>query len=227
MPTYLRRILLLTMGMWILASCSNDSTTKPDEGEPDPIPVEKKEFEVRVEGWNYVALTWTHKDDSTHVPMVIEVRVADDSLDVHQWPDHPVGSDTVIRNLLADSLTVFIYNLDPSHTYVASWRIFYEDSTHSAIGPWIVFETAAEPDLSPLVEIPGGSFVVGSDPGEGAAGEMPETTLVVETFYMERTEVTNAQYWRFMTEYGYHTRVLWSDEGWDWKTTEEITAPKG
>jgi formylglycine-generating enzyme required for sulfatase activity len=227
MPKSLRIFLLLAMGLWILTSCSEDSTTAPELEEPDPIPAEKEEFEVRVEGWNYVALTWTHKDDSVHVPMVVEVRVAADSLDLADWADHPVGSNTVIRNLLADSLTVLIYNLQPAAPYVASWRLLYDDSTYSAIGPWTVFETSARPEPSALAEVPGGSFVMGSDPGEGSTWEIPETVLELETYYIERTEVTNAQYWRFMSEYGYQNSVYWSDEGWDWKTANEIEAPKG
>jgi hypothetical protein len=45
-----------------------------------------------------------------------------------------------------------------------------------------------------MVRIIGGTFVMGSDPGEGEDDEMPEHTVSVPTFYIDRTEVTNDQY---------------------------------
>ena len=45
-----------------------------------------------------------------------------------------------------------------------------------------------------MVRLPGGNFVRGSDAGEGETDEEPESTVVVPTFYMDRTEVTNDQY---------------------------------
>jgi Cys-rich repeat protein len=47
---------------------------------------------------------------------------------------------------------------------------------------------------SEMVRLPGGGFVRGSDPGEGEPDEEPEKTVLLPTFYIDRTEVTNDQY---------------------------------
>jgi formylglycine-generating enzyme required for sulfatase activity len=44
------------------------------------------------------------------------------------------------------------------------------------------------------VRIPTGVFVRGSDAGEGDADERPERSILLPTFYIDRTEVTNEQY---------------------------------
>ncbi len=47
---------------------------------------------------------------------------------------------------------------------------------------------------SDMVRIPGGAFVRGSVEGQGDPDEEPQKTLIMPTFYIDRTEVTNAQY---------------------------------
>ncbi len=52
-----------------------------------------------------------------------------------------------------------------------------------------------------LVEIPGGTFMMGNN--NGRESEKPEHEVKVETFFMDRTEVTNAEYYRFVSESGH------------------------
>lgn len=52
-----------------------------------------------------------------------------------------------------------------------------------------------------MVEIPGGTFKMGNN--NGRENEIPEHEVQVETFLMDKTEVTNAEYFRFITETGY------------------------
>jgi eukaryotic-like serine/threonine-protein kinase len=52
-----------------------------------------------------------------------------------------------------------------------------------------------------LVEIPGGTFMMGNN--RGRENERPEHEVKVETFFMDRTEVTNAEYYKFVTETGH------------------------
>lgn len=52
-----------------------------------------------------------------------------------------------------------------------------------------------------MVEIPGGTFKMGNN--NGRENEIPEHEVKVDTFLMDKTEVTNAEYFRFITETGY------------------------
>ncbi len=52
-----------------------------------------------------------------------------------------------------------------------------------------------------LAEIPGGTFTMGSD--EGRENERPANQVTVESFKMDKTEVTNGEYFAFITETGY------------------------
>ncbi|MEZ5425794.1 MAG: bifunctional serine/threonine-protein kinase/formylglycine-generating enzyme family protein [Pyrinomonadaceae bacterium] len=50
-------------------------------------------------------------------------------------------------------------------------------------------------------EIPGGTFTMGNN--RGRDNEKPEHPETVETFFMDKTEVTNAEYYQFIAETGY------------------------
>jgi formylglycine-generating enzyme len=52
--------------------------------------------------------------------------------------------------------------------------------------------------LSGMVRIPGGKFIMGSPKGVGNTNEHPRHEVVVDSFYMDTTEVTQAEYTRVM-----------------------------
>ena len=58
-----------------------------------------------------------------------------------------------------------------------------------------------------LVEIPGGTFQMGRN--DGPPQERPEHTATVQTFYMDRTEVTNAEYAGFVRDSNYEVPSHW------------------
>jgi iron(II)-dependent oxidoreductase len=57
-----------------------------------------------------------------------------------------------------------------------------------------------------LILIPGGEFVMGSD---AETDHKPAHTVLVDSFYMDKYEVTNAQYERFCTETGRKLPEFW------------------
>jgi formylglycine-generating enzyme required for sulfatase activity len=61
-----------------------------------------------------------------------------------------------------------------------------------------------ETDNMPMLVIPGGSFVMGAPDTDPSAGfdETPEHEVTVDTFYMDKFEVTVAQYAAFLTTLG-------------------------
>ncbi len=55
-------------------------------------------------------------------------------------------------------------------------------------------------DLTPMVRIPAGEFVMGSD--DGPSDERPQHRLTLGEFFIDRTPVTNAQYAQFLNAAG-------------------------
>ena len=75
-----------------------------------------------------------------------------------------------------------------------------------------------------LVE--GGRYVVGTDDEPWAYdNERPAREVEVEPFRIDRGLVTNAEYAEFVDAGGYDDRAAWTDDGWEWRTTERAVAP--
>jgi len=64
-------------------------------------------------------------------------------------------------------------------------------------------------DGAPMVSIPAGEFQMGSNDGED--NEKPIHIVYIDAFYMDKYEVTNAQYKKFMDATGYKAPIAWSD----------------
>jgi formylglycine-generating enzyme required for sulfatase activity len=82
-----------------------------------------------------------------------------------------------------------------------------------------------------MVLIPAGEFTMGSPEGKGSGDEHPQHRVMLPAFWMDKTEVTNEQYGRFlewvnrMGDHGKcfrrepankdHTPKLWTDAKWN------------
>ena len=53
-----------------------------------------------------------------------------------------------------------------------------------------------------------------------------ERQTIKQPFWLSRYPVTNSQYGEFLKDKGYAERKFWSDAGWNWKQSENITAPR-
>ncbi|BDQ13205.1 hypothetical protein TEGAF0_24220 [Sediminibacterium sp. TEGAF015] len=69
--------------------------------------------------------------------------------------------------------------------------------------------------LSNMVLIPGGSFEMGGDGIQSELDELPKHLVTIDSFYMDQTEVTNAQFAIFVNATGYITtaerKPIWSE----------------
>ena len=65
-------------------------------------------------------------------------------------------------------------------------------------------------DGSEMVLIPGGTFEMGDHFYEGGANERPVHTVTLDEFYMDVTEVTNAQYRVFIQQTGHRQPSHWT-----------------
>lgn len=100
-----------------------------------------------------------------------------------------------------------------------------------------VLGNLGDPRLSRMVEIPGGSFVIGvSDdelaqhPTPGSLRRLlersaPALKVILPTFYIDRYPVTHAQYACFVDDGGYERAELWSEAGWEWLSQQRRKFP--
>ncbi|MCE7945907.1 MAG: hypothetical protein DYG88_00595 [Chloroflexi bacterium CFX4] len=70
----------------------------------------------------------------------------------------------------------------------------------------------------PMVYVPNGCFNMGE------ASDAHEVCL--EAFGIDKDEVTNAQYQRFVEEGSYTRREFWTEMGWQWRIANNIGAPQ-
>jgi len=78
------------------------------------------------------------------------------------------------------------------------------------------------------VEHSGGSFMLGADPGSAFVFDNEKWAHEVRLapFRIARAPVTNAAYLDFVQAGGYSRREWWDEDGWGWRSREDLQAPK-
>ncbi|HET9385623.1 MAG TPA: SUMF1/EgtB/PvdO family nonheme iron enzyme, partial [Gemmatimonadales bacterium] len=78
------------------------------------------------------------------------------------------------------------------------------------------------------VELPGGTFLLGAVPGGDFVFDNEKWAHEVRlpSFRIARAPVTNAEYAAFVDAGGYSRREWWSEDGWAWRSRENLQAPK-
>ena len=84
-----------------------------------------------------------------------------------------------------------------------------------------------QPDLKNMALIPAGEFLMGSPEGEGAYDEHPQHKLYLDAYYIDKYEVTNAQFKEFVEATGYVTDAERKGYGEVWNPKEHSTLRKG
>ena len=74
-----------------------------------------------------------------------------------------------------------------------------------------------------MVFVPAGEFTMGST--NGGADEQPVHTVYLDAFYIDKYEVTNAEFQVFIDAGGYNTKAFWSEEGWAYRNMHDWTEP--
>ena len=100
----------------------------------------------------------------------------------------------------------------------------YEDPYQSSV----VSRQSPPPFILSDVELQGGTFLLGASQGDGFVfdNEKWAHEVLVQPFGIARAAVTNAEYAAFVDAGGYGRREWWSEEGWAWKSREDLHAPK-
>ena len=76
--------------------------------------------------------------------------------------------------------------------------------------PWMAM---GEPPEG-MVLIPTGEFTMGTDDPNAPDDQRPARKVNVDAFYIDKHEVTNAQFQEFILADGYKKREYWTKEGW-------------
>jgi serine/threonine-protein kinase len=70
----------------------------------------------------------------------------------------------------------------------------------------------------PMVYVPNGCFNMGE--------ALEAHQICLAAFWIDKYEVTNAHYQRFVAEGGYTRREFWTETGWQWRIANNISAPQ-
>lgn len=66
-----------------------------------------------------------------------------------------------------------------------------------------------------MVLVPAGEFTMGTDDPNAPDDQRPARKVNVDAFYIDKHEVTNAQFNEFILADGYNKRKYWTKEGWN------------
>jgi iron(II)-dependent oxidoreductase len=82
-------------------------------------------------------------------------------------------------------------------------------------------------DTNDMISFAGGRVTIGTNDGTAAYdNERPRHEMNLRPFLIDRTPVTNGQYFAFISEGGYERRELWSGAGRLWVAESGAVAPK-
>lgn len=104
------------------------------------------------------------------------------------------------------------------------------DSTHSCMrvpqrfagADTTTVQPSGDTSLEGMVSIPGGTFMMGGDSRQASPDEYPKHAVRVSPFYIDITEVTNAQFARFVAATGYITTA---EKKPDWEELKKTLPP--
>jgi len=112
-----------------------------------------------------------------------------------------------------NKLEITLSNVAPSLLFIVNWlkRIGIQP-TFPEIKKDLSKEIIGK-DGAPMVLIPAGEFEMGSN--DGGDDEKPAHTVYLDAFYMDKYEVTNALYKKFMDATGYKAPEFWNDQSFN------------
>jgi formylglycine-generating enzyme required for sulfatase activity len=110
-----------------------------------------------------------------------------------------------------DTVPACCVNTMPSRFLTASLVSSVVPGSHSVAG---------------MVRIEGGTFLMGADNEQGSGDEYPKHTVTVKGFWMDATEVTNAQFAAFVKATGYVTTAERKPDWEDLKKSVPAGTPK-
>ena len=127
--------------------------------------------------------------------------------------DVPTGSYRVKMEL--EHYEIWRGNMDVKHQQSAEVRAELEpkpgtlEAKSEPSGAKVSIDGKAS---TKMILIPAGEFIMGSPEGEGDDDERSQHTVFLDAFYIDKYEVTNAQYKQFINATGHEAPDYWNDE---------------
>jgi len=121
-------------------------------------------------------------------------------------------------------LAIFHEDMHAEAFHYTRQTLGYEDPSGAPAG----LPTAPAAGEQEDVELPGGTFLLGAPPGGTFVFDNEKWAHEVQLrpFRISCTPVTNADHAAFVDAGGYSRREWWSEDGWAWKSGENLLAPK-
>ncbi|ARV59893.1 hypothetical protein BZZ01_15780 [Nostocales cyanobacterium HT-58-2] len=94
-----------------------------------------------------------------------------------------------------------------------------------SVSPLLKFSASSHHHRSEMIQIPAGEFEMGDGSVDALDNEQPVQQVYLKTYWIDRYPVTCGQYRAFMEAGGYQNSRWWSEAGWKWLQTEQITQP--
>lgn len=98
---------------------------------------------------------------------------------------------------------------EPPEAVVSPKPVVSSDVSREKPARQVTEKTKIGKDGAEMVLIPAGEFQMGSN--DGSSDEKPVHTVYVDAFYMDKYEVTNALYKKFMDATGHKAPLYWND----------------
>ncbi len=146
--------------------------------------------------------------------------------------------DRVVTQLDEQPLTadaIYFHLLPLFHEDMHAEALAYTRQTHGYAPPRLAVGSAALPPavgvrdwaITSDVDVPGGTFMLGAEPGDGFVFDNEKWTHPVDIrpFRISRTAVSQAEYAAFVEAGGYEKPRWWSEAGWRWRTETGAEQP--
>jgi iron(II)-dependent oxidoreductase len=126
----------------------------------------------------------------------------------------------------------YVYRMVLQHEYQHNETILQtlqlkQGKPYSPLERWSAPAPESIVTTGEMAYFPGGSTDIGTDDRSAAYdNERGRHTVQLAPFYIDVYPVTNAEFQQFMAAGGYATREYWSDAGWAWVQSSQVSAPK-
>lgn len=135
-----------------------------------------------------------------------------------------------LKNITGVCILIFLLSNCNNNTDNINEKSAKKDSAHTCMDVPQRFagsdsdniQASGNTSLAGMVLIPGGTFNMGGDNEQAYADEYPKHTVTVNPFYMDVTEVTNAQFKKFIDATGYKTTA---ERKPDWEELKKSVPP--
>ena len=167
-----------------------------------------------------VPADWPQRDEVSQYVRQVREKL-DDAIEEALSQDE--GSHPQLRNLLETAIEHRLM-----HAETLAYMLHRLPSEKKA-GDTPVRRPAPARIATDLIEIPAGNATLGLQQKTGDEfgwdNEKNSHEVFVPAFSIEKCNVINRDFMRFIEAGGYKTRALWDDASWNWKEAEHIEAP--